>query len=98
GVWDAAMNLEGAAVEQQLGKAIMPRFHAGFSFGTMAGAGLGALAALLGAPVIVHLAVALLLSLAGVLVCTRYFLPEGTHDGADDDAAAGAVDTAAGRG
>src|SRR5690606_15612440 len=36
GVWDAAMNLEGAAVEQRLGKAIMPRFHAGFSFGTMA--------------------------------------------------------------
>ena len=39
GVWDAAMNLEGAAVEQRLGRAIMPRFHAGFSFGTMAGAG-----------------------------------------------------------
>ena len=80
GVWDAAMNLEGAAVEQRLGKAIMPRFHAGFSFGTMAGAGLGAVAAWLGAPVIAHLAVVLGLSLVGVVLSARYFLPEGTHD------------------
>jgi len=41
GVWDAAMNLEGAAVEQRLGRAIMPVFHAGFSFGTVVGAGIG---------------------------------------------------------
>ena len=30
GVWDAAMNLEGAAVEQQLGRTVMQRYHAGF--------------------------------------------------------------------
>lgn len=41
GVWDAAMNLEGAVVEQHLGHAIMPRFHAAFSLGTVAGAGSG---------------------------------------------------------
>ena len=29
GTWDVAMNVEGSAVEQRLGKAIMPRFHAG---------------------------------------------------------------------
>ncbi|MGW6004155.1 MFS transporter [Oerskovia enterophila] len=77
GVWDAAMNIEGAAVEQRLGKAIMPRFHAGFSFGTMAGAGVGALAALVGVPVQWHLAVALALSLLAVLWCVRSFLPAG---------------------
>ncbi|KRD35406.1 hypothetical protein ASE27_14785 [Oerskovia sp. Root918] len=77
GVWDAAMNIEGAAVEQRLGKAIMPRFHAGFSFGTMAGAGVGALAALAGVPVQWHLAVALALSLLAVLWCVRSFLPAG---------------------
>lgn len=76
GVWDAAMNLEGASVEQRLGRAIMPRFHAGFSFGTMAGAALGALAAWLGAPVVLHLGIALLLSTAAVVVCARSFLPE----------------------
>ena len=38
GTWDVAMNVEGAAVEQRLGRAIMPRFHAGFSVGTVVGA------------------------------------------------------------
>ena len=38
GTWDVAMNVEGAAVEQRLGRSIMSRFHAGFSVGTVAGA------------------------------------------------------------
>ena len=36
GSWDVAMNVEGAAVERRLGRTIMPRFHAGFSLGTVA--------------------------------------------------------------
>lgn len=87
GVWDAAMNIEGAAVEQRLGRSIMPRFHAGFSFGTMAGAGLGAVAAWLGLPVLVHLGIVLTVSLAGVLWAVRAFLPAGTHDEQADDGA-----------
>lgn len=90
GVWDSAMNLEGAAVEQRLGRAIMPRFHAGFSFGTMAGAALGAVAAWLDAPIVVHLAVALTLSTLGVFLCARYFLPEGTHDAVSEHVEDGA--------
>ncbi|MGX1576305.1 MFS transporter [Cellulosimicrobium funkei] len=98
GVWDAAMNLEGAAVEQRLGKAIMPRFHAGFSFGTMAGAGVGALMAALHVPVQVHLTAAVVLSLVGVLWCVRFFLPAGKVEHAVADAvedAAGADPAAA---
>ena len=38
GSWDVAMNVQGALVERRLGRAIMPRFHAGFSIGTVAGA------------------------------------------------------------
>ena len=41
GTWDVAMNVEGAAVEQHHGRSIMPRFHAGFSVGTVAGALVG---------------------------------------------------------
>nr|WP_297428822.1 MFS transporter [uncultured Actinotalea sp.] len=89
GVWDAAMNIEGAAVEQRLGKSVMPRFHAGFSVGTIAGAGIGAAAAWAGLPVITHLAVVLLISLAGVLWAVRAFLPAGTHDAAADGHDAG---------
>jgi len=86
GVWDAAMNLEGAAAEQLLGRSMMPRYHAGFSFGTVTGAGLGAAAAALDVPVIAHLGIALTVSLAVVLFATRHFLPEGTHDAHPDDA------------
>ena len=57
GMWDVAMNAEAAAVEQQLGTTIMPRFHAGFSLGSVAGAGLGAVSLLLGAPALVQLGV-----------------------------------------
>src|SRR5215831_1643113 len=42
GTWDVAMNVQGAAIERVLGRAILPRFHAGWSFGTVAGAGTGA--------------------------------------------------------
>ncbi len=42
GVWDVAMNVEGAEVERGLLRTVMPRFHAGFSLGTVVGALLGA--------------------------------------------------------
>ena len=42
GQWDVAMNVEGSAVEQQLDRSIMSRFHAAFSIGTVAGALVGA--------------------------------------------------------
>ena len=42
GQWDVAQNVEGAVVEQRLGRSIMSRFHAAFSMGTVAGALAGA--------------------------------------------------------
>ncbi len=74
-VWDAAMNLEGAAVEQRLGRTVMPRYHAGFSLGTVAAAGTSALAAALHIPIGVHLPLVLALSLAAVGFAVRAFLP-----------------------
>ena len=50
GAWDVAMNVQGAIVERHLGRAIMPRFHAGFSVGTVAGALTGALMVALHVP------------------------------------------------
>lgn len=76
GVWDAAMNLEGAVVEQKLGRTLMPRLHAGFSFGTIIGSGLGALAALVGLPVPWHLTIAITTSFVLVLVAVRGLLPD----------------------
>lgn len=74
GVWDAAMNVEGAVVEQRLGRTVMPRYHAGFSLGTVAAAGIAAVAAGVHVPVVVHLPVALGLSMVAVLVAVRAFL------------------------
>jgi MFS family permease len=75
GNWDVAMNVQAAAVEQALGRSIMPRFHAGWSIGTVAGAGLGAIMVAAGVPVTVHLlAVAAVVAVA-VPAATRRFLP-----------------------
>ena len=75
GVWDASMNVEGAVVEQHLGRTVMPRYHAGFSFGTVAAAGIAAVAAGLHVPVVVHVPVAVVLSVIGVAFAVRAFLP-----------------------
>ena len=87
GVWDAAMNLEGAAVEQRLARSLMPRYHAGFSFGAMAGAGLGAGAAVLHIPVVWHLGVVLAISFGLVGWAARYFLPEDAYGAEPGDGA-----------
>lgn len=75
GVWDVAMNVDGAAVERHLGRTIMPRFHAGFSFGTIAGSGLGVPMAALHVPLEIHVIAVVLFSLVAVIVAARYFLP-----------------------
>jgi predicted MFS family arabinose efflux permease len=83
GAWDVAMNVQGAAVEQALGRAILPRFHAGWSIGTVAGAGLGAIMVAAGVPVTAHLlAVAAAVAIA-VPAATRHFLPHAAADPAD---------------
>jgi fucose permease len=41
GNWDVAVNVEGAIVERRARRALMARFHAAFSIGTVAGAVLG---------------------------------------------------------
>jgi MFS family permease len=48
---DVAMNLSGAINERMLGRTVMPVYHAFFSFGTMLGAGIGALAEFLRVPI-----------------------------------------------
>jgi len=89
GSWDVAMNVEGAEVERRLARTVMPHYHAGFSVGTVAAAGVGALADWGGVPVVVHLTAAAALSLVVVAWAVRRFLPPHTvHE--DDGTEAGA--------
>jgi MFS family permease len=75
GVWDVAMNVEGAEVERGLRRTIMPRFHAGFSGGTVVGALLGVLLIELGVPAVAHLVGIVLLSVVLVWRSSPAFLP-----------------------
>lgn len=56
GQWDVAMNLHGATVERGLGRAVMPRFHAAFSLGTVLAALIGSAMSGLTLPVAWHTA------------------------------------------
>ncbi len=75
GVWDVAMNVEGAEVERGLGRTIMPRFHAGFSAGTVVGALVGALLVELSVPAVVHLVAVVAVALVLVWLTSPRFLP-----------------------
>ncbi|GIE98294.1 MFS transporter [Paractinoplanes rishiriensis] len=80
GAWDVAMNVQGAIVERRLGKAIMPRFHAGYSVGTVAGALVGAAVVALDLSVTVHLLVAAILVALVVMFAVRTFVPDDATD------------------
>ena len=76
GVWDVAMNVEGAAVERRLGRSLMPRLHAGFSLGTVAGAGIGAASAATGVPLSAQVFVVAVVAPVSMAVATRMFLAD----------------------
>jgi predicted MFS family arabinose efflux permease len=75
GIWDVAMNVEGADVERQLGRSLMPRLHAAFSVGAMVGAGVGAASAAVGAPLAVQVLLVAALMPVFMVVAVRFFLP-----------------------
>ncbi|MFI1995876.1 MFS transporter [Actinoplanes sp. NPDC020271] len=85
GAWDVAMNVQGAVVEQRLGRAIMPRFHAGYSVGTVAGALIGAGAVAVGISVTVHMVIMIGASAVIVAFAVQKFGPDETEASSDDE-------------
>lgn len=79
GVWDVSMNVEAAEVERRLGRTIMPRFHAGWSLGSIAGSAVGIPMAALHAPLLLHVAGLSVLALAATWVSAGTFLPAHVH-------------------
>jgi fucose permease len=80
GLWDVAMNVEGAGVEHRMGRNVMPRFHALFSLGSVVGAGIGVLTTRLDVPMLVVLPVTAVLILGTVQATTGAFLPREVED------------------
>ncbi len=73
GVVDVAMNTEAAAVQDHLGRTIMSSFHAAYSAGGLAGAGLGAAAAAAAVPARANFVLAALVVLSVGLGSARAF-------------------------
>jgi MFS family permease len=83
GIWDVAMNLEGAAVEQALDASVMPHFHAAFSGGTVVSALIGSAMSWAGVPLTVHFGGALLVTVALAAWAVRRFLPRALEEERD---------------
>lgn len=87
GAWNVAMNVQGAVVEQRLGRSIMPRYHAGYSLGTVLGALVGVAMIAVRVPVTAHLVLASAAVATVVIVQVRHFV-------ADDETTQGAIEDA----
>ncbi|MFE5670263.1 MFS transporter [Agromyces sp. NPDC056523] len=72
GAVDVMMNVEGAEAERELDKTVMPLMHAFFSFGTVAGAGLAAVASALALSVSVHLGIIAAVIAVAVVIAVRF--------------------------
>lgn len=95
-ITDVAMNLSGAANERQIGRTLMPIYHAAFSLGTMLGAGCGALLEHLGVSVAVHLVCVGVLALVTTRIAVRFLQPaEHGEPAVSEGTAAVSTDTMA---
>jgi fucose permease len=83
--WDVAMNVAGAEVERRLGRSLMPRLHAAFSLGTVAGAGVGALTAARGTPLSVQILGAAVLAVVAMAGAVRWFPARSPATGGHQD-------------
>ncbi|ROP63584.1 MFS transporter [Curtobacterium sp. ZW137] len=80
GLCDVSMNVTGATAERLGGRTIMPLFHAAFSVGTLAGAGLGALAERYEVPVALHFIVLGIVTSIALVTVVRWFGDERVSD------------------
>jgi MFS family permease len=84
GALDVAMNVEAAAVERRARRPLMSFFHAAFSFGALAGAGCGGVAAAAGLEPAPHLALVAAIALASAVAATGRLPDSGVRGGNGD--------------
>jgi len=76
GTMDVSMNGQAVIVERDWGKTIMSSFHATFSIGMVAGAGIGALAAKFEIPLYFHLLIVDTIGLILLIIASRYLIDD----------------------
>ncbi|EJF3719380.1 MFS transporter [Salmonella enterica] len=82
---EVAINVEGAAVERELNKTVLPMMHGFYSFGTLAGAGVGMALTALSVPPNIHIILAAAVAIAPIFIAIRA-IPDGTGKNASEDA------------
>jgi MFS family permease len=87
GVWDVTMNVAASDTERALARTVMPRFHAGYSLGTVLAGALGAGLAQLGVPVLAHFGLVAALCLGTIGWSVRTLLTGGAADAAQSPTA-----------
>ena len=82
---EVAINVEGAAVEREMNKTVLPMMHGFYSFGTLVGAGIGMAVTGFGLPAAPHILIAALVAIAPILIAIRA-IPDGTGKNAAESA------------
>ena len=77
GAAEVAINVEGAAVERELNKTVLPMMHGFYSLGTLAGAGVGMALTAFGTAASLHIFLAALICILPILTGIT-FIPDGT--------------------
>jgi MFS family permease len=79
GVWDVAINVQGAVVEQRMRRPLMSRFHAWFGIGTVLGAAAGAVMVAAHVSVTVDLVLVACAVPVALWFATRRFVSDRDH-------------------
>ncbi|MGG8166817.1 MFS transporter [Klebsiella aerogenes] len=82
---EVAINVEGAAVEREMNKTVLPMMHGFYSFGTLVGAGIGMAVTGFGLPAAPHILIAALAAIAPIVIAIRA-IPDGTGKNAAESA------------
>jgi fucose permease len=77
GAAEVAINVEGAAIEREMKKTVLPMMHGFYSFGTLVGAGVGMAVTGFGLHAPLHILLAALVGIAPIFIAIRA-IPEGT--------------------
>ncbi|WP_227135791.1 MFS transporter [Kosakonia radicincitans] len=88
GAGEVAMNIEGAVVEREMNKTVLPMMHGFYSFGTLVGAGIGMTLTALGLTANVHILLAALVAIVPIILAIAA-IPDGTGKNSAEENAQG---------
>jgi len=83
GAAEVAINVEGAAVEREMNKTVLPMMHGFYSLGTLAGAGVGMMLTAFSVPATAHILLAAMVAITPIFIAIKA-IPDGTGKNAAD--------------